>query len=133
MDKPHTTHSLLTSLLLQAGVELPRQFNVENMEIGEFVNRYVATPSAVDLDTRSSIREDTVIREVSRLLAEYPDETIAVLDACCGFGSLAKRLVLSVPDVNRIAFWAVDQERQYIHSILAEEDAFSVLRVSLPE
>jgi hypothetical protein len=101
------TVRLLTGLLAQPNAEALRQIDLQNMELGEFVKAYASAPPIADLAARSSIREDTVIAELSGMLLANGNEPITVVDACCGVGSLAKRILKSMGD--QLAVFVISQ------------------------
>src|SRR5215510_1966829 len=110
-DDPRSRLSVLARLLLSPREDLLKEIDFENLDLGGFVKQYANPPEPVDLKLRSSIREDAVIREIARLLADYKDSQISVLDACCGVAGLPKRVLRAVaPEVSRIAYWAVDRD-----------------------
>jgi ubiquinone/menaquinone biosynthesis C-methylase UbiE len=114
----------LAEVLLAVPPEALRQIDFGNMELGVFLKRYASPPEPAPLGSRSSIREDAVVREVARLLAETPD-SIEVLDACCGAGTLAKRILRGIePDSRRVSYLAIDRDSASIDSIKSEADAF---------
>lgn len=121
--------TLLTALLSQPNAEVLRQVDLDNMGLGEFVKTYASTPAVVDVSVRSSLREDSVIAELSRLLLDSGEEAINLLDACCGVGTLAKRIVQSMGDeISRISYIAIDEHPASIRSIRVQEREFSGFR-----
>jgi ubiquinone/menaquinone biosynthesis C-methylase UbiE len=121
--------ALLAKVLLSPLSGLLEQLDIENLDLGAFIKQYASPPEPVDLDTRSSIREDAVIRELARLLADYQSDDICVLDVCCGVAPLAKRIMKSVgPDVSRVVYWAVDRDTGCIETVRAQQDEFASFR-----
>src|SRR6185437_8035943 len=105
------------------------QINWQDMALGEFLRNYISTPRSVDFVSRSSIREDVAIAELSGLLLSHKDDTITVLDACCGAGTLATRILKSMGDeVGRVRYFAIDEQPSSIKAInsqLHDFDRFS--------
>ena len=116
---------ILAALLSRPDAEALRQIDLDNMALGEFVKSYASAPAVVDLSERSSIREDTVISELSRLLLDSGEDPICMLDACCGVGSLPKRIVQSMGQkIERISYLAIDEHPTSIKSIRVQERDF---------
>ena len=93
----------------------------EDSSLGSFIRQYACSPEAVEEASRSSFREDTVIREISRFLSDHPHGTIHILDACCGQATLPKQLIKSISDrVGRIAYCGIDHNPNYIRSVEIE-------------
>jgi hypothetical protein len=83
----------------------------ENIALGDFVRRYFSTPVSQNVQERSSLREDTVIHQVTSLLDKVKKGPIHLIDVCCGHASLAWRIIESEPKrVGRICYYAVDQD-----------------------
>jgi hypothetical protein len=97
---------------------------VELERLGRFVMNYFKPPHSDDLGARSSIREDAVIRELVRLLADHKGK-IRVIDTCCGFGGLARRILLAMEtEVQRIDYVAVDRDSACIDRMILSGDDF---------
>lgn len=119
---------LLVELLRLPSVEVLRRLDFENLELGSFIKDYVGPPPAEELAARSSIREDTVIRELSRLLSESDSAPLNILDACCGVAGLADRIIQALgPKAGRIAYWAVDRDTACIETVRARQPEFAAL------
>jgi ubiquinone/menaquinone biosynthesis C-methylase UbiE len=134
-NDPKSQLAVLARLLFSPREELLKEIDFDNLDLGAFVKQYANPPEPVDLELRSSIREDAVIREIARLLAEHKGTQVRVLDACCGVASLPKRVLRSVaPEAPRIAYWAVDRDTGCIETVKSQiEDyrafaSFSVLQ-----
>lgn len=112
-------------VLYGPSADLLDRIDRENMELGSFLKLYAGQSGAADLESRSSIREDTVVRELARLLADHPTGTLHIVDACCGEGSLARRVLSSIGPVGRIHYCAVDKDPGCIASIDARKSDFA--------
>lgn len=120
---------ILAALLNHPDAQALRQRDLDNMALGEFVKSYASAPAVVDLSERSSIREDTVIGELSRLMLDSGEDPISMLDACCGMGSLPKRIIQSMGEkIGRISYLAVDEHPTSIKSIRVQERDFDGFR-----
>jgi ubiquinone/menaquinone biosynthesis C-methylase UbiE len=124
-DQSNDLAAIVAGLFSEPNIELLRQIDIESRNLGTFVKQYSSPPPAADLSSRSSIREDTVISEISRLLLSHAG-VINVLDACCGLGTLPKRIIQSLGDkANRVSFWAVDQDPTCISLIRGQQREFA--------
>jgi hypothetical protein len=98
---------------------------ISDAALGRFIKGYVQMPEAVFCDSRSSIREDAVIREISRLLAEN-QSPICIVDACCGMAGLPRRIISSIGgDVARINYVAIERDSACIDMIKTSPEEFS--------
>lgn len=118
---------LLRTLTSQPNTAALRQLDLENMRLGEFVKAYASVPAIIDVvSSRSSLREDTVIAELSRLLLETAEDPVHVLEACCGIGTLPRRIIQALGDkIERVSYTAIDQDPAAIRSIKAQEREFN--------
>ncbi len=91
--------------------------------VGRFVGRYAGPPSAADESSRSSFREDTVIREVNSLLDQRGDQVVRVVDACCGYGVLAAHLRRGLGDgAKNVGYRAFDQSMECVKRVRASHE-----------
>lgn len=122
---PSKDLKLLVGLLAQPNTQALRQIDLQNMGLGEFVKAYASSPPVADLASRSSIREDAIIAELSGLLLATGEETITIIDACCGMGTLAKQILQSMGDkIARIRYLAVDEQPSSIRTIRSQRGDF---------
>lgn len=132
-ETPKEIAALLAGLLSKPNADLLRQIDLDNMELGSFVKAYASPPPPADISVRSSIREDTVIAEISRLLSETGADSINVLDACCGLAVLPKRIIQSVGrKIERVSYWAIDEDPSCIKTIRAQQKDFEQFRSFSP-
>jgi SAM-dependent methyltransferase len=116
--------ALLAELVSSRPEETMRRDALYETDLGAFLRDYAALPSPVNLDPRSSIREDIVVGELSRLLKER-EGMVKVVDACCGTGVLARRILLSLPEhAQRIHFVAFDGDKDCVRLVCAQDDEF---------
>lgn len=93
--------------------------------LGLFLKKYASSPEPSELGARSSIREDVVVREITRTLGQIPG-TIRVLDACCGLGATAAAVVRSpLVDKNRIEYVAVDRDTGCVRKLETGTEQFT--------
>lgn len=87
--------------------------------VGRFVRHYTGPPGVADESDRTAIREDAVIQEVGRLLAERPGGVVRVLDACCGYGTLARHLLtgLGAEAAGRVEYFALDASGSCVNRV----------------
>ncbi len=105
--------------------DILREIDVENMRLGAFLKGYVGAPASVDLPSRSSIREDSVVEELSAIL-DSSDGEIRVVDVCCGDGLLAERILSGIdPRAARVRFWAIDREPSCIEVLRTKSKKFA--------
>jgi len=117
--------AVLARLLLSPPEDLLREIDFANLDLGAFLRQYANPPEAVDLELRSSIREDAVVREIARLLMAHTEVQIRVLDACCGVATLPKRVLRSIAgEASRIAYWAVDRDTGCIETVKSQVEDF---------
>lgn len=115
---------LLAEVLASKPVEALKRLDFEDMSLGRFVKNYAALPDPVDLDSRSSIREDAVVRELARLLAEH-DGPVRVIDACCGLASLPRRIISAIgTQVSRIEYVAIERDAACVDMMRTFEEDF---------
>lgn len=124
-DRKKDGSDLLVALLSQVDPEALRKIDLDNMALGSFLKEYTSPPAQADLAVRSSIREDSVIAEISRLLIDADSEQISVLDACCGLATLPRRILQSLTEgIDRISYMAVDEDPNSIRLIKSLQDEF---------
>jgi ubiquinone/menaquinone biosynthesis C-methylase UbiE len=106
--------------------EALKRLDFEDISLGKFVRNYATLPEPADLDTRSSIREDAIVREIARLLGETKNP-IRVVDACCGLAGLPRRVITSIGnEVGRIEYLAIERDASCVEVVRTFEDDFRI-------
>jgi len=115
---------LLADVLVSKPAEALERLDFEDMSLGRFVKNYAGLPDPVDLDSRSSVREDAVVRELARLLAEDAG-AVRVIDACCGLASLPRRIISAIGvQVARIEYVAIERDAACVDMMRTFEEDF---------
>jgi len=124
-NKASSVHEAARTLLeVFAAEETFQRVNFADMSLGSFLRAYAGPPAPAELDSRSSIREDAVIREISRILGEQQG-IVRIIDACCGLANLPRRVIKALGnDISRVEYIAVEREAICVELMRAQEEEF---------
>jgi SAM-dependent methyltransferase len=124
-DKQGNSIVALLEILRVTPVEDIEKINFANVKFGALIRDYISPPDPEDCDDRSSIREDVAIREIGRMIHAKQGGKVRILDACCGLGSLPRRILRSISSgCSLLDYYAIDRDPACVEAMRTQAELF---------